>query len=64
MKEMLSLFLCTVALTSLSDCDRDEPKTELEKLPPITQEGKNTFGCLVNDIAWVTKTSIDAYAVY
>ena len=52
------------ALTSLSDCERDEPKTELEKLPPITQEGKNTFGCLVNGKAWVTKTSIDAAAVY
>ena len=26
---------------------------ELSKLPPITQEGKNTFGCLVNGKAWL-----------
>jgi hypothetical protein len=29
------------------------PKTELEKLPPITQTGANTFGCLVNGVAWL-----------
>jgi hypothetical protein len=28
-------------------------KTELEKLPPITQTGANTFGCLVNGVAWL-----------
>ena len=31
---------------------RDTPKTELEKLPPITQTGANTFGCLLNGNAW------------
>ena len=29
------------------------PQTELEKLPPITQSGANTFGCLVNGVAWL-----------
>lgn len=55
-----------VALTALSDCDRKDPqpKTELEKLPPATQEGKYTFGCLVNGNAFVTKTSLDISAVY
>lgn len=28
-------------------------KTELEKLPPITQTGANTFGCLINGMAWI-----------
>lgn len=28
-------------------------KTELEKLPPITQIGANTFGCLINGKAWI-----------
>ena len=28
-------------------------KTELEKLPPITQTGANNFGCLVNGKAWI-----------
>lgn len=29
--------------------------TELEKLPPITQTGANTFGCLLNGKAWLPK---------
>lgn len=54
-----------ILLVSYEGCDNDpNPKTELEKLPPATQEGKNTFGCLVNGKAWVTKTSIDAVAFY
>jgi len=28
--------------------EHDEPKTELEKLPPLTMEGKQTFGWLAN----------------
>ena len=31
-------------------CEEDEK----EKLPPITMEGKNTFGCLVNGNAWLS----------
>ena len=42
----------------------DEPKTELEKLPPPTQTGKNTFGCLVNGKAMVAKSSVDLVAIY
>lgn len=55
-----------VALTALSDCDPKDPqpKTELEKLPPATQEGKYTFGCLVNGNAWVTKHSLSVSATY
>jgi hypothetical protein len=40
------------------------PKTELEKLPPITQTGENTFGCLVNGKAWIPESSTDAVAIY
>src|ERR1035437_7369996 len=28
-------------------------KTELEKLPPITQTGAYTFGCLINGVAYI-----------
>ncbi|MEO6453447.1 MAG: hypothetical protein ABIN97_05210 [Ginsengibacter sp.] len=31
---------------------KQTPKTELEKLPPITQTGANTFGCLLNGVAY------------
>ncbi len=54
-----------VLLTGFESCDDIiNPKTELEKLPPATQEGKNTFGCLVNGRAWVTRTSTDALSFY
>lgn len=39
-----SLFFCPLYLGS---CDEDE-----DGLPPITMEGKNTFGCLVNGKVW------------
>jgi hypothetical protein len=41
-----------------------KPKTELEKLPPITQEGKNTFGCLVNGKALIVTNTSQMAAVY
>jgi hypothetical protein len=53
----LLLLLCSILLFS-SQCKKtktDETNIELEKLPPITQTGSNTFGCLLNGIAWVPK---------
>jgi hypothetical protein len=53
MKKKLFIILTAVAL---SCCSKDEqpntPKTELEKLPPATQTGANTAGCLVNGKAF------------
>jgi hypothetical protein len=34
-------------------CKKDKLADELSKLPPATQTGANTFGCLVNGKAWV-----------
>ena len=51
---MLLLF-STIILCS-SQCKKNKtnpPLTELEKLPPITQTGANTFGCLVDGVAWL-----------
>ncbi len=54
-----------ILLTGFEGCDDIiNPRTELEKLPPATQEGKSTFGCLVNGKAWVTRSSTDALADY
>jgi hypothetical protein len=68
---MKSSMFFLVLLTLLLKCEgclkfieEEEPETELEKLPPATQEGKNTFGCLVDGKAWVAKTSIDASSFY
>jgi len=65
---MLQKIIPLLFITSLTACegckDDPSPKTELEKLPPATQEGKYTFGCLVNGKAWVTETSIDVVVSY
>ncbi len=60
MKTLIS-FLLLVSFGGLCSCElisNNEPKTELEKLPPITQEGKNTFGYLVNGEAIVVRNKI------
>ena len=39
-----------------ASCKKNKPqKTELEKLPPVTQTGANTFGCLINGKAFTPK---------
>ncbi len=70
MKNLLQLLftalLCScISLKSCTLSDNDpKPKTELEKLPPATQEGKNTFGCLVDGKAWVIEVSTHAPSYY
>ena len=51
----LTLLLCGLLYTACRKPNPDPPITEEEKLPPATQEGKNTFGCLVDGKAWVPK---------
>ena len=41
-------------LLCAASCKKPKPSTaltEIEKLPPITQTGANTFGCLVDGVA-------------
>ena len=46
--------LAVLFCTSMAACRKEKKfQTELEKLPPITQTGANTFGCLVNGVAWL-----------
>jgi hypothetical protein len=59
--------LLLITIGSFSSCQLfsgNEPQTELEKLPPITQEGKNTFGCLVNGKAFVVNSTSQLTAIY
>ncbi len=53
MKHHLPLF-ALAALLGLSQCKKHDPDP-LEQLPPATQTGANTFGCLVNGKPWTPK---------
>ena len=52
MKKIVLILLITFTLSSCNN-DDDKPKTELEKLPPATQTGANTFGCLLDGKAFL-----------
>ncbi|WP_026955752.1 DUF6252 family protein [Algoriphagus vanfongensis] len=67
MKRILSIFLIFTVCTAcdLNSLWKDiKPKSELEKLPPITQTGENTFGCLTNGKAMVANNSLYVTAIY
>ncbi len=57
------IILCSCVSCRLFQND-DEPKSELEKLPPITQNGENTFGCLVNGKAFVVTNTSKQVAIF
>ena len=48
---ILLLLLAFVASCKKTPTAQDE----LSKLPPATQSGANTFGCLLNGVAWIPK---------
>ena len=50
---LLLLALCSIFASCKKDKITNSQLAESEKLPPITQTGANTFGCLVNGIAWL-----------
>jgi hypothetical protein len=46
--------LLLAALLGLSQCKHNDPDP-VDQLPPATQTGANTFGCLVNGQVWTPK---------
>jgi hypothetical protein len=59
---MKKLILLLLTAFTLSCCNNDDqPKTELEKLPPATQTGAQTIGCLVNGKAFVDNSSFNNF---
>jgi hypothetical protein len=54
MKNMI-LYITLVVLFSC--CNKDEDKAPIDQLPPATQTGANTAGCLVNGQAFLPKGS-------
>ncbi len=49
------LLLCFSLLLMSAGCRKNKPENELDKLPPITQTGAHTFGCLINGKAYIPK---------
>ena len=58
-RNILSIALLPLLMLFMQHCD--DPLTELEKLPKATQSGKDTFGCLVNGKAWVSRFGGQAF---
>ncbi len=56
----IKLLLLFTALSCLSlHCKKEEQQKEEDKLPPLTSEGKQSFGCLMNGKAWPDSYNID-----
>ena len=49
---MKKSLLLLAALLGLSQCKKKSDPAPVDQLPPATQTGANTFGCLLNDQAW------------
>jgi hypothetical protein len=56
MKHLNSLFILLITLFLFISCKK-EKVSPIEQLPAATQEGKNTFGCLVNGNVFKPKGS-------
>ena len=71
MKNTSLLILLSTATLWLTSCYKDSPTDEspyqpidYSVLPPITQTGANTFGCLVNGEVWVPRVPLFSWTLY
>lgn len=60
----LFLILPLWLLGSCEDDDDNTPTNPIDQLPPATQTGANTFGCLVNGELFVVKNTSLLTAIY
>ncbi len=59
------LLVACLLLTAMQCCKTDpKPNNPIDQLPPATQTGENTFGCLVNGEAFVVTNTSKMSAVY
>ena len=58
--------LLLAALLGLCQCSKKNDPDPIDQLPPATQTGANTFGCLVNGQPWTPKgyNGTGNYSVY
>jgi len=53
MRQLISILIIIILLPSMSVECEDPIAEEPTELPPITQEGADTFGCLIDGEVWV-----------
>lgn len=55
-----------LVITIIISCNNNDniPKNPIDQLPPETQIGKNTFGCLINGEAFVVSNTSQQVAIY
>ena len=53
MKTLKLLFLFTLLISASCKNDDDTPTSPIDQLPPATQIGAQTFGCLINGEAFI-----------
>lgn len=63
MKRFLFFTLLLLLPLLLSQCKKNNPEP-IEQLPPITQTGANTFGCLLNGKAWTPNGNVGGTSNY
>ena len=63
MKRILVLIITTFTLCC---CNKDDNNSQnpVAQLPPATQTGKNTFGCLINEEPFIVKNTSKQTAIY
>jgi hypothetical protein len=55
MKKLNLLLLFSIIILCSSQCKKTTNNPSTDQLPPITQTGANTFGCLINGNVWLPK---------
>jgi hypothetical protein len=56
---MKKIFLLLITSFALWSCDKDDkPSNPIDQLPPATQTGAGTFGCLVNGVPYVDNSGL------
>ncbi|MCF1420402.1 MULTISPECIES: DUF6252 family protein [Mangrovimonas] len=67
MKKHFTLLAYCLLFISLTNCNKDDdntPQNPINQLPPATQTGENTFGCLVNGEPFAIENSANIVAIF
>jgi len=63
MKKKAQFYISLLFLVAILSSCKDEPIQPIDMLPPATNEGKNTFGCLIDGEAFIGNAGWPAFDV-